>query len=278
MNGTTTMKKIVIISLFTFFTLVHAKVLDAIALVVNGEPITTAEIKAIQKQMSLSKKEARELLIQDRIQESVMKNIHVQESMIDQKILQIATQNKLTVQKMQEILLSQGTSWASYRESIKSALKKEKFFRTKASKNPPIPSEDELKIFYSQNKESFALPERILFTEYMATSEKALKRFLETRNSTGIRIEHFNERTDALGTTLSTAILQLPVGAVSSSFALGDRFVSYEVTGHEGVMYMPYDGVKATVLKKWRQKQQTQMLKDYFEKLKTNADIHVIRK
>ena len=40
---------------------------------------------------------------------------------------------------------------------------------------------------------------------------------------------------------------------------------------------MSYDDAKSVVAGKWRQEQQGKALKDYFEKLKTNADVQVIR-
>ena len=54
----------------TCLTFSQAKMLDAIAIIVEGVPITTAEIRAIQTQMSISKQKATSLLIQDRLQKS----------------------------------------------------------------------------------------------------------------------------------------------------------------------------------------------------------------
>ena len=73
-------------------------------LLFEGEPITTAEIRAIQTQMSISKQKASSLLIQDRLQKSAMKDIAIDEGAIDSKISAIAAQNNLTVPKMQKIL------------------------------------------------------------------------------------------------------------------------------------------------------------------------------
>jgi len=40
---------------------------------------------------------------------------------------------------------------------------------------------------------------------------------------------------------------------------------------------MSFEDAKGAVAGKWRQQQQGKALKDYFEKLKTNADVKVIR-
>ncbi len=125
------MKKLVLLGLLTFLTFSQARMIDAIAVIVEGEPVTTAEIKAVQQQMNISKKEATDLLIKDRLQKSAMNTIEVAEDTIDSKIEDIAAQNNLTIPKMQKVLKEQGTSWKKYRSSVREAVKKEKFYQEK---------------------------------------------------------------------------------------------------------------------------------------------------
>ena len=125
------MKKLVILGLFICLTFSQAKMLDAIAVVVEGEAVTTAEIRAVQQQMNISKKEATDLLIQNRLQKSVMSAIEIAEDTIDSKIEGIATKNNLTIPNMQKLLKEQGTTWKKYRSTIREALKKEKFYQEK---------------------------------------------------------------------------------------------------------------------------------------------------
>jgi hypothetical protein len=40
---------------------------------------------------------------------------------------------------------------------------------------------------------------------------------------------------------------------------------------------MSFEAAQGAVTAKWRQQQQSKALKDYFEKIKTNADIQVLR-
>ena len=40
---------------------------------------------------------------------------------------------------------------------------------------------------------------------------------------------------------------------------------------------MGFEEAKGAVTARWKQQQQTKALKDYFEKLKTNADVQYIR-
>lgn len=270
-------KKIALLGILALLTFTHAKILDALALVVNGEPVTTAEIAAVQKQMNISKKQAIDLLIQDRLQKSAMKNIFIDENIIDQKISGIAAQNHLKVPQMQKILLSQGTKWNQYRNSIRESLKKEKFFQENVANNIPTPNEDELKLYYQQHVEAFILPKSIHLVEYTAKTAKAMKRFLQTNNKKGIRSRKVTKKTKDLASTMLSTLMQTKDGFVTRPFNAGDKYISYKVLSKVGKVTMPYETSKNAVLARWRQEQQGVAVKDYFKKLATNADIRRIR-
>jgi parvulin-like peptidyl-prolyl isomerase len=103
------MKKTLLLLAILATTSVYAKMIDAIALIVEGEPITTSEIQSVQKRGHLSKQQAIDLLIQDRLQKVAMKDISIPEEEVDKEISRIAEQNGLSVKKMQQLLQKQGT-------------------------------------------------------------------------------------------------------------------------------------------------------------------------
>lgn len=271
------MKKLVLLGFISLMTLCQAAMVDGIALIVEGEPVTTAEIGAVQKQMGVSKEEASNLLIQDRLQKVAMKDIEIAESDIDAKIAKIAAQNNLTIPKMQEILKQQGTTWIKYRLSIKEAMKKEKFYKEKIVTTISAPTEDELKLFYSSRQKEFSLPSSISMIEYSSSSEKAMKNFLQKKSTKGIKVSSVKKSTKDLNPALLAALLQTQNGAFTSPFNTGDKFIIYKVLSKEGNTNMSFDAAKGAVEARWRQEQQSKALKDYFEKLKTNADVKVLR-
>lgn len=273
----TPMKKLVLLGIITLLTLSQAKMVDGIALVVEGEPVTTAEIRAVQQQAQVTKEEATNLLIQDRLQKSAMKDIHIDEKAIDDKIAGIAAQNNVTVPKMQKILKEQGTSWSKYRSSIRNALKKEKFFQQKIAKTITAPTEDELKLFYQSHKEEFIIPSSVNLIEYSASSEAKMKKFLETKNTKSVKSRTLTKTTKDLSPTLLGTILQTQDGSYTRPFNAGDRYISYKVLSKEGQVSMPFESAKGAVSARWRQQQQSKAVKDYFEKLKTNVDIQRLR-
>ncbi len=271
------MRKLVLLGFTVLFTLAQAAMVDGIAMVVEDEPVTVAELRAVQKQMNVSKEQATELLIQDRLQKSAMKDIEIADADIDAKIQSIATQNNLTVTKMKEILQEQGTSWSKYRSSVKDAMKKEKFFQEHIARSIPSPTDDELKLYYTQHKAEFIIPSSVQLTEYSAPSEAAMKKFLETKDPKGIKSTPVTKATKDLNPALLGSILQTQDGSFTRPLNAGDRFISYQVLSKEGQSAMPFDAAKGAVGARWRQEQQAKAVKDYFEKRKTNADIQIIR-
>jgi len=271
------MKKLIVLGCIILFTFSHAQMVDGIALIVNGEAVTTAEIRAVQKQMHVSKKQATDMLIQDRLQKAAMKHVSIPEDSIDSKIAQIAAQNNLTIKKMQEVLKQQGTSWRKYRTSIRERMKKNKFYREKVSATLTKPSETELKLFYEKNKKDFNIPTSISMIEYSSASEDIMKKFLETKKKKGVKSHSVKKSTKEINPALLGTILRTQDGSFTRPFNDGNKFISYKVVSKNGKRSMSYEDAKNAVGGRWRQQQQGKALKDYFEKLKTNADIQVIR-
>jgi parvulin-like peptidyl-prolyl isomerase len=272
------MKKLILIGCFALLTFAQAKMVDGIALIVNGEAVTTAEIRAVQKQMHVSKKQATDMLIADRLQKAAMRNVNIADSAIDSRIAQIAAQNNLTVPKMQKILKEQGTSWRKYRKSVKTRMKKDKFYREKVSATLSKPSEDELKLFYEKNRDSFVIPSTISMIEYSSNSEKTLKKFLETKKKQkGVKSRSVKKSTKNINPAMLRTILRTQNGSFTRPFNDGNKYISYKIVSKSGTRSMSYSDAKDVVLGKWRQQQQGKALKDYFEKLKTNANIKYIR-
>ena len=263
--------------LLAFTATVHAKMVDGIALIVEGEAVTTAEIRAVQTQMGVSKEEAINLLIQDRLQKVAMKDITIPEENIDKKISQIAAQNNVTIPQMQKILQAQGTSWVSYRKSIRDALKKEKFYQEKVVASIPAPSQDELKLFYRNHKTSFTVPTNISLVEYSASNKKNMEKFLRTHKTSYAKAHTMTKSIKDFEPGLLSILLQTPNGSYTKAINAGDRYIVYKVKSKYGKTTLPFEAAQGAVTAKWRQDQQAKALKDYFEKLRTSADVQVLR-
>jgi len=271
------MKKIfIIVSLLVAIS--QAKMINAIAIVVEGEPITTAEVKAVQTQMNVSKSKAQDMLIDNRLQKASMKGINITEDEIDLRISKIAKKNNLTVKKMQKELKKQGMPWNKFRDQIETSLKKQKFFRLKIAKIIPTPSTDELKLYYKKHPDMFKLPSSITATQYSAKSKKHLLAFLKnSSNKKFIKEGDITYSGEELTPQLMSIFMDVPIGSYTSIFNNGSRFVVFRVDGHGVGEIKPFSQVQYKVAAAWRREQQTKTIKEYFQKIRRDAIIEIIR-
>ncbi|HHO42738.1 MAG TPA: peptidyl-prolyl cis-trans isomerase [Epsilonproteobacteria bacterium] len=272
------MKKILTILVIFATTFLSAKMTDGIAIVVENEPITLAEIRAVQQGMQVSREQAIEILIQDRLQKSAMNAIVVTETEVDQKIKEIATNNKVTMEQMQKILQEQNVSWAMYRENIKNEIKKQKFFQEQVSSSIPTPTDDELKMFYSNNIALFSLPKTIRMVEYKAKSKQKMQMFLQNPLGTsGVTSKILVKKPSEISPSLLPLLLETNEGSLTPPVNAGDGYVLYYVQAKKGTQTIDFETAKPNVLVQWREQQKERALKDYFEKLRTRATIETIR-
>ena len=272
------MKKILILSFFVFLTLLEAKMINAIAIVVEGEPITTAEIKAVETQMGISKSEAQNLLIENRLQKSAMKSIVVSDDEIDTRIAKIAKQNGLSIKQLQKEIKKQGLTWNKFRDQISTSLKKQKFFREKIAKTIPMPSRDELKIFYKNHASQFKMPSSISATKYSASSSKILEKFIKTGSKKGIKAQSVTYKGATLSPQLLSMFAGVNIGSFTSILNNGNSFVTFRLKGMGKGTIKPFNQVESSVTSAWRNQQQAKAIKAYFERMKSSASIEIIRK
>ena len=255
----------------------EARIVDGIALIVEGEAITSSEIRAVKSQMGISKSEAIDLLIQDRLQASAMKNVTIPEERIDTKISEIASQNNITIPQMQKMLKAQGTSWTKYRSSIRNALKKERFYQETVSPSIQEPTQDELKIFYNKHKKLFAIPKQISMIEYTANSKKAITQFLKTHKKSYVKSRKVTKSTKEMEASLLGMLLQTPNNQYTKALNTGNRYIVYLIKSKKGSATMPFEAAKSVIISKLKQEQRSSAFKEYFEKLRTRANIQIIR-
>ena len=104
-----------------------------------------------------------------------------------------------------------------------------------------------------------------------------MKNFLQTKNTKGIKSRSVTKSTKDLNPGLLGSILQTDDGSFTRPLNAGDRFITYKVISKEGTVNMPFEAAQGAVAARWKQQQQSKALKDYFEKIKTDADIQILR-
>jgi len=275
------MKKILPLLLFTLV-ISPAQIIDAIAIDVNGEPITMLEIQAVQKKQNISKKAAVQALIEHRLEKSVIEksNITISDADIDRKINQIAQSKGMSLEQMKQILTSKGLPWNIYREQLGMELKKEIFFRQNIASSISKPSDAELKLYYDTNKDKFSSSSiQMSLVAYRSKSSKKLQEAIKNplRKLEGVEQKPVLASSATMPPQLFKLIQNTPQGSFTKPINTGRGFIAYYVKSKGGQGQVGFEAVKNSVLMQWLQEERIKAGRDYINKLKTDANIRIIR-
>jgi len=275
------MKKILPLLIFTLLS-THAQVLDAIAIDVEGEAITTLEIQAVQEKMGMSKQATVEALIKDRLEKSALTKAHIQidPAQAEAKAQSIAKSKGMTQEQMKSILAQKGLTWDSYLKQLTTEMKKERFFREHIIATVTPPSDAELEAYYNRNRDKFsAAPTQMSLVAYAATTPDSLKEAIENpmRPVEGVQKKNILTASNEMSPELLNLINATPAGSFTKPVNTGKGFVAYFVKSKGTAGQGGFQAVKQNVTMMWMQEQRGQAGQDFFNKLKSNANIRVIR-
>ncbi len=274
------MKKILPFLIFSLIS-THAQIIDAIAIDVEGEPITTLEIEAVQQKLKMSKQAAVETLIKDRLEKSAIDkaNIVVSREELQAKVNAIASAKNLTQGQMQKILREKGLTWESYLEQLTTEIKKEHFFQQVILSTIERPSESELEEYYEAHQAEFSnAPRQMSLVIYKSNSASALQQAIANplQPTNGVDKENVLASSNEMSPALLNLIESTPVNSFSKPINTGKGFIAYYVKS-KGSAQVGFAAVKNAVMARWMQEQRIQAGRDFLNKLKSNANIRVIR-
>jgi len=274
------MKKILPLLIAAFIS-TQAQVLDAIAIDVEGEAITTLEIQAVQQKLNMSQQAAVETLIKDRLEKSAIKkaNIQISHEEIEAKVNAIASSKGLTQEKMKAILLNKGLTWETYIEQLTIEMKKERFFQQVILSTIERPSDSELETYYNTHRETFAnAPKQMSLVVYKSTTAANLQQAIASplRPITGVSKENILASSNEMNPELLKLIESTPENTFTRPINTGKGFIAYYVKS-KGSAQTGFAAMKNAVVARWLQEQRIQAGQDFLNKLKSNAKIRVIR-
>ena len=273
------MKKILPLLLFAVITS-QAQLLDAVAIDVEGQAITTLEIQLVQKKMNVSKKAAVEALIRDRLEKAAIENagITIDDNAVQNKINDIAASKNISKAEMKTVLQGQGLSWNDYVEKLKINMKKERFFQEHILATITQPSNSELEAYYNNHRDAFSsAPTQMSLVAYKSNSAENLKQAMANpmQPVSGVTKENLLVSSNEMSPALLNLINQTQNNSFTPAVNTQQGFVAYFVNS-KGDGQSGFAAVKNAVLNQWMQEQRAQASKDFLNKLKSNAKIRPI--
>ena len=255
---------------------------NGVAFFVNGEPVTLMEVYRLQQREKLSQDAVVDRLINERLHENEIKKrrISVNEIEIDDEIARVAKQNKTTPDAIKKYVEGNKGSWKLYRDDIKKELLKRKLYQSITQESLRMVDDRELREYYHANQREFLLPQSIDVVKFYSKDNVALEKLIQSGGKTilsGVKQENEVLQTMALNPQVALAFVQGKVGGFTPIFPIENDYVTFLIKAKNNPVLLPYDSAKNIAMQKIMQQKENYVIYEYFEKLRSNAKVNIVR-
>ncbi len=257
------------------------KVVGGISLLVNGSPITLYQIQEEQEKSKVSKAQARDRLIAERIknQEIERLKIHVDDDKLDQEMAMMAQQQGMDLDHFKQMLMAEG-HYKLYREQLKEHLEMQELLRNILLTNVDTSSETKMREYYNKHKEQFSIPTEIETVRYTSTNQEDLERAMSNPNLEVPGVSKANEKIEMK--TLNPQIAQVFISHDQGSFTPvmnggGGQFITFYIKEKKGKNEVSFSQAKQFIAQKLVEESKDKILEEHFEKLRVKSRIVMIR-
>ena len=274
------MKKIFFILLFGF-TFSYANSLNAIALIVNDEPITVFDIDEKMSESKKSKSDTVSELIDEILfnQEIEKRNISVDIFDVNNHLEKVAAQNGMDLYTFKSIIKQKYKDYDAFEENTKHQVLKQKLAKKIIRGKLNIATDNDLEIYYNNNQNIFKTANKVHVVQYTSKNKKELLSILRNpmKESSAVLKNAVVLQHSKLNSQLKFLLNDTKVNTFTPIFVANKQFVSLLVRKKEGESTLPFVEVKQRIFSVVMRDREKSYLKEYFEKLKLTAEIKIIR-
>ncbi len=274
------MKKLLFIFLISL-SFCFGQIIDALALVVNNTPITQYDIKKRMKQKNLSENDATSELVDEALFQELVKKYNITADLFDVNNYfdKIAASNGMDLYTFKSIIKQKYKDFSKYEEQTKKLIIRQKLIDRLIKGNLKVANEEDLKIYYDNNKNLFQVASNIQAIQFSSKNKNALAQAMKNprNNVFGVVKTPVYLNQDNLNPELRYILNETKEKRFTPIFNANKNFVSLLVLKKEGIQNIEFENVKDRIFNILMQDREKRYLKDYFEKLKLSADIKIIR-
>lgn len=257
------------------------KMIDAIALVVNNEPITVYDIDQRMAKTKEKKAAAVSALIDKKLfdQEIEKKNISADVFDINNYLEKIAASNGMDLYTFKSIVKQKYKDYDAFEEGIKQQVLKDKLAQQLVRGKLAVANDDDLKIYYDNNISQFTTAKTLKVIQYTSKNKRDLQMSQKTpmSNIQSVQKTSIELNQAQLNSQLRYMINNTKENQFTPIFTADKQYVSLFIVKKEGVETLPFEEVKKRIFAVVMQEREKTFLKEYFEKLKLTADIKIVR-
>lgn len=274
------MKKLLIAFLITAGVL-NAGLVNAIALIINEEPITLYDIDKKRAEKSISKASAVSLLIDEMLYKQELKNKNITVDMFDinNYLERIAASNNMDLYQFKSIIKQKYKNYSVYEDEIRQQISRQKLVSKVLRGNLKKPSDTDLKIYYDNHLNEFSTASTFHVIQYATKNKRALLTLRKNpmANTQGVQRKEVILEQEKLNSKFKYLLNDTKQREFTPIFTANKNFVMLYITKKEGVVTQKFEDVKENILQVILSEKEKKYLQEYFEKLKLTADIKIIR-
>ncbi len=276
------MKIFNVVLLFGVFNLCNASVIAGVAIRVNGNAITINEIKKLQQELKIGKKEAIDLLINERLKDDEIARfkITIDEFKIDDEITRIATSSGITKSALISKLAKDGIGYQDYRAELKKELQTRELMQKILASNVNITDESELFAYYNKHKSQFEVPSSVKVVRYSSSDDALLQRAIKERkkNFSGVEKQEEEISIASLNNQIAQIFTSTPKGQFTPVLNAGNNIlVSFFIIEKKGHKLMSFEEAKPLVNQRIMAQREQSIIQEHFAKVRSSAKIVYLR-
>ncbi|MDD3324864.1 MAG: peptidyl-prolyl cis-trans isomerase [Sulfurospirillaceae bacterium] len=259
----------------------QAGIVNGVSVIINKEPITLFEVYKYSQKLNISKKEALDILVRQKLEDAEIKkeNITVDSFEVDKYIENIATSNKMSKEDFLNMLKSKNIDVIEYKKDMTTKLKREKLYQKAFAGKMQAIDEQDIAHFYNENKEMFTQASSFTITTYTSPDESALEKIQQNPMAVvaGVEIRNATVTPDKIDQSLQDLLNKTSSGSFTPIVKASNNFMMFYVKEKGGVQTASLDQAKNFIYNKLAREKEQKSIEEYFEKLKSSASITVVR-
>lgn len=264
-----------------FLPTLSASTVDGISIIINKEPITLYDIHKYSTRFNLSKKEALDVLVRQKLEDSEIKKLGISADAfeVDQYIENLAISNSMSQFDFLNMLRSKNIDVAEYKEDLKSKLKRDKLYKKIVSTKMQQLGDSELSAYYNEHQDEFSQASAFDITVYSGADQQVLQDISQNPMSavSGVELKEMHFEADKIDPKLALLLNKTAQGTFTSVVKAEQNFVMFFIKAKQNVQVVSFEDAKNYIYSKVAEGKEQKAIEDYFEKLKASANINVVR-
>ncbi len=260
----------------------YAGMVDAISVIINNEPITLYEIYKYSDKLHISTKESLDILIRQKLEDAQIKKLNISASdfEVESYIKKLAAKNGISEFKFFEMLKSKNINENDYRKDVKKKIEQEKLYGRIFSGNNTIVDEKTLENYYKNNKNKFVMAKSFITVAYESPSKTSLEKIRKNPmlSIPGVKAKQVQFQSGKMNGNLENLLNQTKSGEFTPALKMGEGYTMFYIKEKNGVTTVPFAKVKDYIRSLLSSKKEKAAIDDYFNKIRSIADVKVLRK